>query len=69
MLCGLPQCGGGETGSGKAAQVWAETLRQRVFPDLQVGLLHGRMKGQEKRGSHGGVCPGKDADPGGNHRH
>ena len=38
----------GETESGKAAQVWAETLRQRVFPDLQVGLLHGRMKGQEK---------------------
>ena len=49
MLCGLPQCGGGETESGKAAQVWAETLRQRVFPDLQVGLLHGRMKGPEKR--------------------
>ncbi|MFR0735093.1 MAG: hypothetical protein ACLSHU_13810 [Oscillospiraceae bacterium] len=39
----------GETESGKAAQVWAETLRQRVFPDLQVGLLHGRMKGPEKR--------------------
>ncbi len=38
----------GGDGIGKAAQVWAETLRQRVFPDLQVGLLHGRMKGPEK---------------------
>ena len=32
----------------KAATVWAETLRQTVFPDLRVALLHGQMKGSEK---------------------
>ncbi len=32
----------------KAAQVWAQTLQQTVFPDLRVGLLHGQMKGSEK---------------------
>ena len=32
----------------KAAQMWAETLRQTVFPDLRVALLHGQMKGTEK---------------------
>ena len=38
----------GETESGKAAESWAETLRQVTFPDLKVSLLHGRMKGAEK---------------------
>ena len=32
----------------KAAEVWAETLQQTVFPDLRVALLHGQMKGAEK---------------------
>jgi ATP-dependent DNA helicase RecG len=32
----------------KAATVWAETLRQTVFPDLKIALLHGQMKGAEK---------------------
>ena len=32
----------------KSAEVWAETLQSAVFPDLRVGLLHGRMKGAEK---------------------
>ncbi len=32
----------------KAAEVWAQTLQQKVFPDLRVGLLHGQMKGAEK---------------------
>ena len=32
----------------KAASVWAETLRQTVFPDLRIALLHGQMKGPEK---------------------
>lgn len=49
----------GETESGKAAQVWAETLQQRVFPDLQVGLLHGRMKGPEKEAVMGEFARGK----------
>ena len=32
----------------KAAEAWAQTLQQTVFPDLKVSLLHGQMKGSEK---------------------
>ena len=32
----------------KAAETWAETLQQTVFPDLRVALLHGQMKGSQK---------------------
>ena len=32
----------------KSAEVWAETLRTVVLPDLRVGLLHGKMSGEEK---------------------
>ena len=32
----------------KAAETWAETLQQRVFPDLRIALLHGQMKGSQK---------------------
>ena len=32
----------------KAAETWAQTLQQTVFPDLQVLLLHGQMKGSQK---------------------
>ena len=32
----------------KAATVWAETLQQKVFPDLKVALIHGQMKPAEK---------------------
>ena len=32
----------------KAAETWAETLQQRVFPDLRVAMLHGQMKGVQK---------------------
>ena len=32
----------------KAAETWAQTLQQTVFPDLKVALLHGQMKGAEK---------------------
>ena len=32
----------------KAATAFAAHLREKVFPDLAVGLLHGRMKGEEK---------------------
>lgn len=38
----------GELESLKSAEVWAQTLQSAVFPDLRVGLLHGRMKGAEK---------------------
>jgi ATP-dependent DNA helicase RecG len=32
----------------KAATEMADTLAQQVFPDIRVGLLHGRMKGDGK---------------------
>ena len=32
----------------KAAETWAQTLQQTVFPDLRILLLHGQMKGAEK---------------------
>ena len=32
----------------KAAAAYARQLEREVFPDLRVGLLHGRMKGPEK---------------------
>ncbi|MBQ6432299.1 MAG: ATP-dependent DNA helicase RecG [Oscillospiraceae bacterium] len=38
----------GETESFKAAEQWAQTLKDSVFPNLRVALLHGRMKGAEK---------------------
>lgn len=37
-----------ETESLKAAEQWAQTLRDYVFPSLRVLLLHGKMKGAEK---------------------
>ncbi len=47
-----------ETLSAKAATVEAERLQHEVFPDLKVGLLHGKMKPEDKdammmRFSHG----------------
>jgi ATP-dependent DNA helicase RecG len=33
----------------RAAEAEAERLRTGVFPELSVGLVHGRMKGPEKR--------------------
>ena len=32
----------------KSAELWAETMQKLVFPDLRVGLLHGKLKGSEK---------------------
>jgi ATP-dependent DNA helicase RecG len=32
----------------KSAEEYAETLRGDVFPDLNIGLVHGRMKAKEK---------------------
>ena len=32
----------------KAAETWAETLQQRIFPDLRIAMLHGQMKGAQK---------------------
>ena len=32
----------------KAAEKWSEHLQKNVFPDLKVGLIHGKMKGTAK---------------------
>ena len=41
----------GEDGDGlKAAVAYAETLRTQVFPELRVGLVHGKMKSRDKDG-------------------
>ena len=32
----------------KAVTTYAQTLQTQVFPDLRVGLLHGKMKGKDK---------------------
>ena len=32
----------------KSVEAWADTLRRTVFPDLRVGLIHGRLKAVEK---------------------
>ena len=37
-----------ETASMKAAEQMAEHLNRSVFPDLEIGLLHGKMKAAEK---------------------
>lgn len=37
-----------ETTGLKAVETYAETLRDKIFPDLKVALLHGRMKTADK---------------------
>ena len=37
-----------ETLSAKAATIEAERLQNEVFPDLKIGLLHGKLKNSEK---------------------
>ena len=43
----------------KAAETWAETLQQTVFPDLRVMLLHGQMKGAEKEATMAAFARGE----------
>ena len=38
----------GEENTMKSAEGWAQTLRDETFPELRVGLVHGRMKSAEK---------------------
>ena len=45
--------------SGKSAEGWAATLQTRVFPDLSVGLIHGKMKGAEKEAVMGRFARGE----------
>ena len=39
-----------ETGDGNAAVQEHARLQNEIFPNLRLGLLHGRMKGEEKEG-------------------
>ncbi len=48
-----------ETESLKAAEQWAETLKSYVFPNLQVALLHGKMKGSEKESTMAAFAAGE----------
>ena len=43
----------------KAAVAMAETLRRDVFPDLGVGLLHGRLRAVEKEAVMGDFAAGR----------
>ena len=43
-----PLVEGSEKSDLRAATEMAEDLQQKVFPDLRIGLLHGRMKSAEK---------------------
>ncbi len=43
----------------KAVTVWADTLRQTVFPDLRIALLHGQMKSAEKEAVMADFAAGK----------
>lgn len=43
----------------KAAETWAETLQKTIFPDLQVMLLHGRMKAVEKEAAMAAFARGE----------
>ena len=43
-----PLVEGSEKSDLRAATEMAEYLQQKVFPDLRIGLLHGRMKSAEK---------------------
>ncbi len=43
----------------KSAEAWAQTLRQAVFPDLRVALLHGQMRPAEKEAVMGAFARGE----------
>ena len=52
----------------KAAQQMYLHLSQKVFPDIRVGLLHGKLKADEKGNGDGAVSPGRSEDPGVHYR-
>ena len=43
----------------RAAETWAQTLTQTVFPELRVLLLHGQMKGAQKEAVMGDFAAGR----------
>ncbi len=38
-----------ETLSARAATKEYEKLKEKIFPDLRIGLMHGKLKPQEKK--------------------
>ncbi len=48
MVCPAVEEGEDQEAAGKAAVAYAQTLQTEVFPDLRVGLVHGKMKSREK---------------------
>ena len=49
IVCPMVAQGEDETSAVlKAAEVYAASLQNQVFPDLRVGLIHGRLKPREK---------------------
>ena len=48
----------GEDDTLRSAEAWAETLQMTVFPDLRVGLLHGKMKAAQKEEAMGAFARG-----------
>ncbi len=43
----------------RAATEMAEYLQEKIFPDLRIGLLHGRMKSAEKESTMLSFCAGE----------
>ena len=43
----------------KAVKTYAETLQKEVFPDLRVGILHGKMKPREKEAAMAAFAGGE----------
>ena len=43
----------------KAVKTYAEKLRKEVFPDLRVGILHGKMKPKEKEAAMAAFAEGE----------
>lgn len=52
----------GEEGSGldlKAVKSYAQRLQEQVFPDLRVGILHGKMRPREKEAAMAAFAAGE----------
>ena len=56
-----------ETQAMKAAQKMHEHLSKVVFPDVAVGLLHGKLSSDEKEVGDGAIPARRDQDPGVDH--
>lgn len=43
----------------RSAELWAQTLQQETFPELRVGLVHGKMKSAQKEAALGAFRDGQ----------